>query len=423
MALLLCACASEPSREGELRSVLTRADDLLLRTRPQLVAGKYARMATAPFEYYRGNLAVFRHDWERGAHTGFPVTLTPVHGLGDPHPENFGILVAPDGTAALEPNDFDTADTVPALFDVRRLTIGMALAARSAGLDDAAAERIAAATAASWANGLLTSALGRIDAAGSEPLLEDLFRRSARDVGTELDALTRPEIEGRRFLRGAPDPEEPTQVLQDLPPNVLAELEKTFTFVDAVREQGSGVSSWPRIRVLMLGADGAVTELKELTESTLAGWYTPVLPARETAERVLHAAQTSWARPDADGRFRTTVWSGLPVLLRTESEANKNVRLSRLTGSRGSEAAVTGLGTTLGALLARVHAEAAAAPDDVAAFAVEEGAVALAGASQVVDDHARLVALLSEHGPLLGFAAAPGDFVPADFASLIGVPR
>ena len=140
MTLLLLGGACAPygdARSDELRAVLTRADDALLRARPKLVAGKFTRMAGTPFDFYRGSVPLFRSDWERGRVSGTQHAWAQlaVRGLGDPHPENFGILVAADGSAALEPNDFDAADRVPALFDLRRLTVGAALAARVAGLD------------------------------------------------------------------------------------------------------------------------------------------------------------------------------------------------------------------------------------------------------------------------------------------------
>jgi hypothetical protein len=51
-------------RAAAIASVIERADEPLIRARPALVAGKYARMASDPFAYYRGSLAVYRHDWE-----------------------------------------------------------------------------------------------------------------------------------------------------------------------------------------------------------------------------------------------------------------------------------------------------------------------------------------------------------------------
>lgn len=114
-SLIVCGtagCAGPADvREAEIVNAFSRADELLLRTRPTLVAGKYQRMASLPFEFYRGNLPLFRFDWELGrtSRSGFAANTQAVLGLADPHPENFGILVAGDSTAALEPNDFDSA--------------------------------------------------------------------------------------------------------------------------------------------------------------------------------------------------------------------------------------------------------------------------------------------------------------------------
>src|SRR5262249_31231515 len=136
-----------------LVATLTRADEPLLRSRPALVVGKYARMATSPFEFYRGSLALYARDLRDGSNpasrTRFaldaPATLPLA--LGDPHPENFGTLRAADGSLAVEPNDFASADRLPYLWDVRRLAAGMAVAARWSNADDSTARAAAAAEA------------------------------------------------------------------------------------------------------------------------------------------------------------------------------------------------------------------------------------------------------------------------------------
>lgn len=65
MACLAGACA-EPAggdRQAFVVTTLTRADEALLRTRPALVAGKYARMARDPYAFFRGSMALFSADW------------------------------------------------------------------------------------------------------------------------------------------------------------------------------------------------------------------------------------------------------------------------------------------------------------------------------------------------------------------------
>lgn len=449
-----CAPSAIDPREAEIANTLERADELLLRSRPSLVAGKYHRMASDAFSFYRGNLALFRYDWELGrtSRSGFAANVQPVQGIADPHPENFGILVASDGTAGLEPNDFDSADRVPYLFDLRRLVGGLALGARLRSPATLPAD-LGREAARAYAEAMVAYAAGasieRIDAAGDSAILDDLFRRSARDLAAraELDGLT--ELNGtvRTLRRGVLDPTEPTQTLEDAPAWVVAEVPQVlarlgggpeWTVLDVAREFGSGVASWPRVRFLALVRgptdapdDDRILELKELAESSVAGWYRPTLEADDTPARVETALRRAWARPDADPRWYTTTWFGFPFQVRSESEANKNVRLSRWSGTRGSPAELAKLARVLGGLLARVHARSDAAAvasvaaqvgRDVDAFAEEQANFADAHSAQVLDDLAHFQAALEHLGPTLGVPTDARDLPSPTLQSFIGSP-
>src|SRR5262249_54205282 len=150
----LAGCGeSAPAREAIVVSTIARADMPLVRTRPQLVEGKYRLMASSLYAFYRGSFALYLRD---AADTAQPIGASAYSaagvlplGIGDVHPENFGILVAPDQSFAIEPNDFDGADRYPHHWEVRRLCAGMAIAARLAGVADEPA--IARAAAAAYA--------------------------------------------------------------------------------------------------------------------------------------------------------------------------------------------------------------------------------------------------------------------------------
>ncbi len=444
------ACAPpQDARQATLIQVLTKADEILIRSRPQLASGKFERMALGPFDFYRGSLPLFRADWEAGriSQSGFLAGTPPVLGLGDPHPENFGLLVDRDGVLALEPNDFDSADRLPYLFDVRRLVTGLALGARVSRPDEPT-EAITHAAALSYATTLLALAEGAspervTEARGS--VLEDLFRRGRRDLAgrEELEQLTRVDGGVRHFLRGAPDEAEPTAVLEDVKPAIsdsfagaLVRLGASTRVLDTVRQYGSGVASWPRLRFLLLldgptdsPSDDVVVELKELTESALAGWYRPALVASDTPTRVEAALRRGWAVPDADPRWFCTAWQGLPVQVRTESEAHKSVRVDRWVGARGTTEALVSLGTVLGAVLARVHSRSE--PEVVAALAVqlrrdpqvfsaEQAAFATQESEQVLADFERFREARERWGPLLGVINDERDRPTSLAAQLFG---
>ncbi len=429
LCLGACAPPAVDGREARVVQSLVKADEVLLRTRPELMAGKYARMAGTPFDFFRGALPLAVADWEAGrtSQSGFGLDTLPVLGLGDPHPENFGLLTDRDGVQALEPNDFDSASRLPFLFDVRRLLTGLALGARVRS-PEARLEVITRAAASSYATHLLSDeAPTRVVDAGDSAVLQDLFRRGARDLAAreELSALTVVEDGRRRFLRGAPDATEPTAVLATPPgdlaatlPQALQRLSAGGAVLDVVRQFGSGVASWPRLRFLVLLAgptdaldDDVIVEIKELAEAPNAAWYRPFAVATDTPQRVEAALRRAWFVPDADPRWYTTAWRGLPLQVRTESEANKGLNTSRWVGARATEEELTKLGVVLGALLARVHrmSEAEVVEGvrtqlrrDPESFAIEQSNFAVVESAQVLGDYDTFLHALEALGPSLG---------------------
>ncbi len=435
MASLAGCAAATQGRDAEIVGVITRADAVILETRPGLTAGKYEQMAATPFAYFRGSMAVERHDWERAVTSASAFDASAlVTGVADPHPENFGILIARDGTAALEPNDLDATDRVPWLFEVRRLVAGLAVAAAMAnpGID---VRSIGRASAQAYAEAITSAGVPlRLTDAGDSTVLADLFRRSARDFTSraELNQLTELRDGARRFKRGQADG------LAGLPPVALAALPALVdragqgTVIDAVRVYGSGIASFPRVRVdvLLSGAtdsadDDVIVEVKELTVSPLAGWYGPALTARDAAERVEAGAHQVWARPDADAIFFGAQWLGLPVVVRTESEAFKGIRINRWEGDRGSQVELQRLAQVLGRLLARMHHASASAiaaeiARDPAAFADEQADFAVTRGAQIAADHALFAAALQQRGPTLGTPATPQTRPGTDVKLLFG---
>lgn len=446
-----------------------RGDAAYTRARSDLLAGKYRRMSESAYGYYRGTLAVYRRDWEANelglSETSFSedgVLPAPLS-IGDPHPENFGVLRARDGSHALELNDFDSADRAPYLWDLRRLAAGLDLAARLANPDDpvaakastAAAPDVAEAVARGYAEAMAKLATGapraRVTDAGADVIVEDLFSRSDRDVGLELMSSTTLTNGARRFLRGVLDPTAPDARIADLPAWALAALPDTlaryrdtlvsppalqyFTMIDAVRVLGSGVASWPKVRIALLlrgptdaPDDDVIVELKELSTSGLV-----VMPAPEVAwdseqARVLGGARHAWAMPDADPLWGTSDLRGLPCQIKRESEGQKTMRVGRLTGKRGTPAVLTTVAHDFGAVLARAHAGgeqlgstariAALIARDPAGFAREQRDVGDRYAQRVLADFPLFLSALVDLGPTLGMTLEISDVPPPDLAQL-----
>jgi uncharacterized protein (DUF2252 family) len=122
------------SAHGEWAASATRTDPVAIieaqdaRRVPELVPVRHGRMAASPFAFYRGAAAVMAAD----------LATTPVSGLraqacGDARPDNFGAFAAPDGRLVFDLDDFDETLPGPWEWDLKRLTVGFALAGRVLG--------------------------------------------------------------------------------------------------------------------------------------------------------------------------------------------------------------------------------------------------------------------------------------------------
>ena len=474
---LLGACASSEvsPREATVASAMTRADHALIDARPVLVAGKYARMTEDVIGYYRGSVPVFAHDFKEAggplSRSRFALDAPLVLGTGDPHLENFGVLAAADGTLGLEPNDFDTADYYPYLFELRRMLASLVVAAHGANSDDPSARQatvdrrreIARTAAVAYASSMKAYAEGAarqpVVDAGTSTILADLWKRGKRDLAARQELADVTVLSGgvRTLKRGVLDPASPLNTYADLPaspraalPEVLAEYRRSlvappapefFTVLDSVREFGSGVASWPRVRAIVLvrgprddPADDMLLEVKEEADPPSAGWTPPGVHFDTIQSRVTSVARRIWARPDAAPLWGASTWMGLPVQVRAELTGQKTLRVSRLVGDRGTPEALASLGQVLGSLLARVHATPspvssqpavsiwARLASDPAYFADEQADAALAYGDQAAADAAGFSHSLSVLGPLLGSVVEASDSPPPDLAALYGAP-
>ncbi|MFO0611448.1 MAG: DUF2252 family protein [Polyangiaceae bacterium] len=460
-----CAEPKDP-RAAVVIDVLAKADEPLIRARPALVASKYTAMRASAFAFYRGSFPLYLRDARVGdaGRTRFDVEgLFPL-AVGDAHPENFGVLQAGDGSYGLEPNDFDGSDRYPWLWQLRRLTIGMVLASRSAGSD--AEADVVRATVDAYASAVSAYGAGaqrtRVTEPGSDVVIADLFERANEDGAThaELSELTTVDGTGeRRLLRGAFD--DGQKFLEDVPAVVDAALPGTldryretllappppafFRVKDAAREYGAGIASLARVRVLILVEgptsaveDDVLLELKELADSGAGGFGASGFVADSPGERVLSISRRLWAIPNAAPLWGVSDLLGLPVQVRAELAGEKGIKLKRLEGERATPEALSTLGATLGALLARLDAAGSAdgrGVDDgtIAAitatvgrdrdrFVDEQVAASIDYADRVEADWQTFIRALDDLGPRLGVPVDPSDAPDADTAALIGAP-
>jgi uncharacterized protein (DUF2252 family) len=95
---------------------------------PDLVPIRYGRMLVSPFTFYRGAALVMAAD----------LASTPTSGLhaqlcGDAHLSNFGVFGSPERRLLFDVNDFDETLPGPWEWDLKRLTVSLAIAGRDNG--------------------------------------------------------------------------------------------------------------------------------------------------------------------------------------------------------------------------------------------------------------------------------------------------
>jgi uncharacterized protein (DUF2252 family) len=117
---------------------------------PELVPERYKRMTENAFAFLRGAASVMASDLSHQ-----PTAGAPVQACGDCHLMNFGAFNTPEDNILFDINDFD--ETLPGVdftVDLKRLAASVAVAAESANMAKKRARALAAATVASYREGM-----------------------------------------------------------------------------------------------------------------------------------------------------------------------------------------------------------------------------------------------------------------------------
>ncbi|MFD3588553.1 DUF2252 domain-containing protein [Streptomyces sp. NPDC058683] len=398
---------------------------------PELLPIRYGRMAASPFAFLRGAAAVMAADLAGRPHTGLTVQL-----CGDAHLLNFGLYASPERTLVFDLNNFDETFPGPFEWDVERLAVSVAVAARENGHSDVRARAATRAAVAAYRTAIRRLAgLGelavwheRVDADGLPHLvrsarrrcrIEDSLTRARRR--TSLHALgTLTEVVGgrRRIIQdppllepaGAPDMASLRKIFSDYRSTLAGErrlLLDRYRFVDAARKVvGVGSVGTRCFIVLLAGRDAddpLFLQIKEARKSVLEQ-HLPNGPYAHPGHRVVAGQRLLQAAGDiflgwmTGPQGRAFYWRQL-----RDMRGSAEIAAMDPKGLRGYAALC---GTTL----ARAHARSG---DRIAIAAYLGGTdtfdhaitdFALAYADQTATDHAVLDAAVTA-GVL---AAAPG---------------
>ncbi len=113
-----------PEPEELRRSLLEHDQEALVRD-PELVEGKYARMARDRYAFFRGTAWL----WPSRPSAFLSPGASRIALMGDPHPENVGTFTSGAGVQVVDFNDFDRAGFGPYVDDLRRLALALWIAA------------------------------------------------------------------------------------------------------------------------------------------------------------------------------------------------------------------------------------------------------------------------------------------------------
>jgi len=97
----------------------------------ELVPIRYGRMLPSPFTFLRGSAGLMAADLATT-----PATGLRVQACGDCHLLNFGLFATPERNLIFDINDFDETLPAPREWDVKRLAVSFAVAARDIKLSD-----------------------------------------------------------------------------------------------------------------------------------------------------------------------------------------------------------------------------------------------------------------------------------------------
>lgn len=92
---------------------------------PELIPIRYGRMLKSPFTFLRGSAGLMAFDLSRT-----PVSGIRVQACGDCHLLNFGFFGSPERNLIFDINDFDETLPAPWEWDIKRLAVSFAVAAR-----------------------------------------------------------------------------------------------------------------------------------------------------------------------------------------------------------------------------------------------------------------------------------------------------
>ncbi len=183
---------------------------------PELVPIRFGRMLRSPFTFLRGSAGLMAHDLATTPGTGLRVQA-----CGDCHLMNFGLFATPERNLIFDINDFDETLPAPWEWDVKRLAVSFAVAARDNGHSDDEARESAVECVRAYREHLrecsskspldvwyerldMATLLEKAPDAETRKRRQDMAERAHKRIGEYLFPRVSAEVHGRRRLVDQP---------------------------------------------------------------------------------------------------------------------------------------------------------------------------------------------------------------------------
>ncbi|MEC8380625.1 MAG: DUF2252 family protein [Myxococcota bacterium] len=325
-AIFFISCQTSTDRSAWLKEQLYIDNRIWLQRDSQLLADKFREMGTNSYNFMRGTVPLYYAELTR-LNQNKPSTAfltqpesTAIPLFGDPHPENASVLMQSDGNFDVEFVDLDSATYGPWLFDLRRSATALRLLGRQfEGCDDRCEEALVVG---------LVEGLSLAYARESYPFEESTiwkdYIEEAIEEGLERKKfykVTEESASSERKIIRSESLDTNGEGILDVTTSERNQAERlgesfadahglvSFRILDVVRKFGTGVSSRPAIRYVILWDQGdstenddVLTQFREILDppNMDAVAYASTAVFHDNADRINVCEDKLWINSEAD---------------------------------------------------------------------------------------------------------------------------
>ncbi|MEC7987075.1 MAG: DUF2252 family protein [Myxococcota bacterium] len=415
LLFLMTACQIE-DRTGFLQEQLWLDNRKWWYRDRDLLGGKFQKMADDPYNFMRGTLRLHWMDNNRpGREASSFLRLSASSEIlvfADPHPENWAVLTTERGDRWLEMNDLDSAEFGAWHFDLRRLVLGLqTIAMDLEGCD--CMDSIVAQTVLGYEHGLRNDWVFEGNIWGDLKAEADEEGEERKRFFKQTDA-----IDGENRLKDSIWPSVPIPVSDWI-------SQTHFRLLDVARVYGTGVSSFPAIRYLVLfdegseeGQDDRLVQIREVGDPLVfdrKSFQNNVSRIRFSQEVLWESSANVWMHDSfvAEG----LEWKTISYSSWLQDIEHGKIEEGWVEGEYRSDD-IDVLSYVLGAALGARHRESETrqghragdiilqdleAGGGVSALVSEIFSFSLRDREQLFADYTLFVDLIEEHGPLMGW--------------------